>query len=91
MPSRKAGRSSRPARSGQETYALDNASGAPATGWPQFSADSVFSTAAMGDLYGTGSDDFVVGGASSTGFAYGTHYTNGGHLRIYNDHGGVDL
>ena len=74
---------------GQETYALDAANGAPATGWPQFSADSVFSTAATGDLYGTGSDDFAVGGASSQGFALGTNYANGGHLRIYNDHGGL--
>ena len=74
---------------GQETYALNSANGAPAAGWPQFSADSVFSTAAVGDLYGTGSDDFVAGGASSTGFAYGTHYADGGHVRIYNDHGGL--
>ena len=74
---------------GQETYALNAANGAPATGWPQFSADSVFSTAAVGDLYGTGSDDFVVGGASSQGLAFGTHYSNGGHMRIYNDHGGL--
>jgi hypothetical protein len=74
---------------GQETYALSTGSGAPVTGWPQFSADSVFSTAAVGDLYGTGHDDFVSGGASSTGFALGTHYSNGGHVRIYNDHGGL--
>ena len=74
---------------GQETYALNAANGASATGWPQFSADSVFSTAAVGDLYGTGSDDFVVGGASSPGLAFGTHYSNGGHMRIYNDHGGL--
>ena len=71
------------------TYALNPANGAPATGWPQFSADSVFSTAAAGDFYGTGSDDFAVGGASSQGFALGTHYANGGHVRIYNDHGGL--
>ena len=74
---------------GQETYALSTANGTPTAGWPQFSADSVFSTAAVGDLYGTGSDDFVSGGASSTGFAYGYHYADGGHLRIYNDHGGL--
>ncbi len=30
-----------------------------------------------------------VGGASSQGFALGTHYANGGHVRIYNDHGGL--
>ena len=27
----------------------------------------------------------------SAGFALGTHYANGGHVRIYNDHGGRDL
>ena len=74
---------------GQETYALSSGSGSPTPAWPQFSADSVFSTAAVGDLYGTGSDDFVSGGASSQGFAYGKHYDNGGHVRIYNDTGGL--
>ena len=48
---------------GQKTYGLNSANGVARTGgWPQFSADSVFSTAAVGDLYGTGSDEFVVGG-----------------------------
>jgi PQQ-like domain len=74
---------------GQTTYGLNAANGTPATGWPQFSADSVFSTAAVGDLYGTGTDDFVSGGASSQGFAFGTHYVDGGQLRIFNDHGGL--
>ncbi len=74
---------------GQMTYALSTANGAPALGWPQFSADTVFSTAAVGDLYGTGSDDFIAGGASSVGEAYGTHYADGGYVRIYNDHGGL--
>jgi hypothetical protein len=74
---------------GQESYALSVAGGAPLSGWPFFSADSVFSTAAIGDLYGTGQDDIVVGGASTAGFAYGQHYANGGHLRILNNHGGL--
>jgi outer membrane protein assembly factor BamB len=74
---------------GQMTYALNTANGTPATGWPQFSADSVFSTAAVGDLYGTGTDDFVSGGASSQGFALGKNYSDGGQLRIFNDHGGL--
>jgi hypothetical protein len=74
---------------GQTTYAFHTANGAPATGWPQFSADSVFSTAAVGDLYGTGNDDFVSGGASSSGFAFGKHYSDGGHVRIYNNHGSL--
>ena len=74
---------------GQRTDALDAADGVPMGGWPFFSADSVFSTAAVGDLYGTGQDEVVVGGASTAGFAYGKHYRNGGHLRILNDHGGL--
>ncbi len=73
---------------GQEAYALQTGSGSPAPGWPQFDADSVFSTAAVGDLYGTGADDFVSGGANSNGFAYGTHYNDGGQFRIFNNHGG---
>jgi hypothetical protein len=74
---------------GQETNGMQAGNGAPASGWPQFTPDSVFSTAAVGDLYGTGADDFVSGGATSNGFAYGTHYTNGGQLRIFNNHGGL--
>ena len=74
---------------GQQTNAWQSGSGAPARGWPQFTPDSVFSTAAVGDLYGTGSADFISGGATSSGFAYGTHYSDGGQLRIFNDHGGL--
>jgi hypothetical protein len=74
---------------GQQTDALRAADGTLLNGWPFFSADSVFSTAAVGDLYGTGQDEVVVGGASTAGFAYGRHYQNGGHLRILNDHGGL--
>jgi hypothetical protein len=74
---------------GQETYTMNTSNGVPLAGWPAFSADSVFSTAAVGDLYGTGQNELVVGGASSTGFAYGRHYQDGGHVRIYNDHGGL--
>jgi hypothetical protein len=74
---------------GQETYALRANDGAPLTGWPFFSADSVFSTAAVGDLYNTGGQELVAGGASSQGFAYGSHYEDGGHLRIMNSHGGL--
>jgi hypothetical protein len=74
---------------GQRTDALRAAGGTLLGGWPFFSADSVFSTAAVGDLYGTGHDEIVVGGASTAGFAYGQHYQDGGHLRILNDHGGL--
>jgi hypothetical protein len=74
---------------GEVTYALGATDGIPLPGFPFFSADTVFSTAAVGDLYGTGQDEMVVGGASTAGFAYGKHYQNGGHLRIINDHGGL--
>jgi hypothetical protein len=74
---------------GQETAAFQTTDGAALGGWPFFSADSVFSTAAVGDLYGTFGDEIVVGGASTAGFAYGRHYQNGGHLRILNAHGGL--
>jgi hypothetical protein len=74
---------------GQETYSLNTSTGSALPGWPAFTADAVFSTAAVGDLYGTGQDEEVVGGASTAGFAYGTHYQDGGHLRIFNDHGGL--
>jgi hypothetical protein len=74
---------------GQESYALNASTGAPIAGWPAFTADSIFSTAAVGDLYGSGSDDLVEGGASTAGFANGSHYLNGGHVRVFNDHGGL--
>jgi len=73
----------------QESYALDASTGSVLTGWPWFSADSVFSTAAAADLYGDGQTEIVVGGASTAGFALGQHYSNGGHLRILNSRGGV--
>ena len=73
----------------QEQYALDASSGATLPGWPFFTADSVFSTAAVGDLYGTGTDDIVEGGDQTAGFALGRHYQQGGHLRILNDNGGL--
>jgi hypothetical protein len=73
---------------GQMAYALNTSNGFPASGWPQFDADSNFSTAAAADLYNTGSSNFITGGATSQGFAYGTGYGNGGQVRIYNDHGG---
>lgn len=51
----------------QEQYALNASTGATLPGWPLFTSDSVFSTAAVGDLYGTGSDDIVEGGDQSRG------------------------
>ena len=72
----------------QEAYALNASSGSALPGWPFFDADSVFSTAAAGDLYGTGQQELVMGGASSAGSALGQSYTQGGHLRVLNDQGG---
>jgi Fibronectin type III domain len=68
----------------QESYALNASTGSALAGWPFFSADSIFSTAAAGDLYGTGQEELVVGGASSAGLAMGQAYTQGGHLRVIN-------
>jgi hypothetical protein len=73
----------------QESYALDAATGRTLSGWPFFSADSVFSTAAAADLYGTSQTELVVGGASTKGFALGQIYAAGGHLRILDSRGGL--
>jgi len=66
----------------QYSFALDATSGSVLSGWPFFSADSVFSTAATADLYGDGQQELVVGGASSEGLAMGQAYSAGGHVRV---------
>ena len=71
----------------QESYALNASNGSLLPGWPFFSADSVFSTAAAGDLYGTGQQELVMGGASSAGSALGLSYSQGGHVRVLNSQG----
>jgi hypothetical protein len=73
----------------QESYALNAANGSRLSGWPFFSADSVFSTAAAADLYGNSQTELVVGGASTKGFALGQIYAAGGHLRILDSRGGL--
>jgi hypothetical protein len=73
----------------QEEYALDGVTGSTLSGWPYFTSDSVFSTAALADLYGTGNTEIVEGGDQSSGFGLGQNYTNGGHLRILNAQGGL--
>jgi hypothetical protein len=73
----------------QEQYALAASTGATLSGWPFFTSDSVFSTAAVGDLYGTGAHQIVEGGDQTAGFAVGRNYQQGGHLRILNEGGGV--
>jgi hypothetical protein len=67
---------------GQNTYALAASSGAVLAGFPWFSADSVFSTAAVADLYADGNNEIISGGDSSAGTAYGQTYADGGHIRI---------
>ena len=56
-------------------------------GFPWFSADSVFSTAAVADLYADGNNELISGGDSSAGLAYGQTYSNGGHIRILSSAG----
>jgi hypothetical protein len=73
----------------QEEYALEAANGAARPGWPFFTSDSVFSTAALADLYGTGATEIVEGGDQTQGFALGQHYTTGGHLRILSGMGNL--
>jgi hypothetical protein len=73
----------------QEEYALDAATGSTLDGWPFFTSDSVFSTAALADLYGTGQTDIVEGGDQTAGFGLGQEYPQGGHLRILNAEGGL--
>ena len=56
-------------------------------GFPWFSADSVFSTAAVADLYADGNSEIISGGDSSAGSAYGQTYGDGGHIRILSSAG----
>jgi hypothetical protein len=74
---------------GQEAYALKASSGSTLTGWPFFTADSDYSTAAAANLYGNGQEELVVGGSSHAGVAMGQDYSNGGHLRVLNAQGGL--
>ncbi len=72
---------------GQNTYALGAGNGAVLGGFPWFSADSVFSTAAVADLYADGNNEIISGGDSTAGTGYGQTYANGGHLRILSSAG----
>ena len=72
---------------GQNANALAAANGAMLAGFPWFTADSVFSTAALADLYADGNSEIVSGGDSSAGVAYGQTYTDGGHIRILSSAG----
>ncbi|MGD0746967.1 MAG: PQQ-binding-like beta-propeller repeat protein [Acidimicrobiales bacterium] len=72
---------------GQNADALAAANGSMLAGFPWFTADSVFSTAALADLYADGNSEIVSGGDSSAGVAYGQTYTDGGHIRILSSAG----
>ena len=72
---------------GQNTYALNAGNGGVFGGFPWFSADSVFSTAALADLYADGNNEIISGGDSTAGQAYGQNYANGGHIRIVSSAG----
>ena len=65
---------------GEEEYALTAGGGGVLGGFPWYQADSEFSTPALATL--TGQTDIIEGGSSTAGVSYGTHYQNGGHLRI---------
>ena len=64
---------------GQQTYAMNAATGAVDAGWPYFTPDTVFSSPALVDLQGNGSLDVVEGGDLTT--------PHGGALRVVNGHG----
>jgi hypothetical protein len=72
---------------GQNTYALGAGNGALLGGFPWFQGDSVFSTAAVADLYSDGNNEIISGGDSSAGVAYGETYADGGHIRILSSGG----
>ncbi len=72
---------------GQNTYALGAGNGAMLGGFPWFQGDSVFSTAAVADLYADDNNEIISGGDSSAGLAYGQTYSNGGHIRILSSAG----
>jgi hypothetical protein len=72
---------------GQNTYALGAGNGAMLAGFPWFQGDSVFSTAAVADLYADGDNELISGGDSSPGVAYGQTYAQGGHIRILSSTG----
>ncbi|HET9058879.1 MAG TPA: PQQ-binding-like beta-propeller repeat protein [Acidimicrobiales bacterium] len=67
---------------GQEEYAMDASSGAVLPGFPWFTADSVFTTPALADVYQSGQTDIVEGGDQTPGMSYGVLYLKGGHMRV---------
>lgn len=74
---------------GQMTYAMNTADRSVLPGFPWFQADSNFSTPAIADVEGNGTNQIIEGGASTAGVAYGQTYTNGGHVRILSASGSL--
>ncbi len=75
----------------QMQFAYNTDTGTTLPGFPWFGADSNFTTPALADLYGRGTDVIVEGGDSSAGNAFWTQYQNGGHIRILNPTGNLGL
>lgn len=71
---------------GQEIYSLSAASGAVLPGWPYPTADSVYSSPALANLTGTGTD-VISGGDQTAGSGNGKVYQSGGTLRVLNGAG----
>ncbi|MDA8357995.1 MAG: PQQ-binding-like beta-propeller repeat protein [Actinomycetota bacterium] len=67
---------------GEMEYAMTAGSGHTLNGFPWYQADSNYTTPALADLYGNGQTEIVEGGDSTEGTSYGTHYDQGGHLRV---------
>jgi hypothetical protein len=67
---------------GEAEDAINAGNGSVLPGYPWFQADSDYSTPALADIYSNGSNEIVEGGDSSSGLAYNTQYSNGGHIRI---------
>jgi len=74
---------------GQEAEAVSTTTGALSKGWPFFTSDSTFSTASVANLYGTGANEIVEGGAQTAGFGLGQHYSAGGHIRVLSTSGAL--
>lgn len=66
---------------GQFLEELSASNGSALPGFPWYQADTVFSTAALANLYGKGTD-IVEGGDSTAGNSFNVPYLNGGHIRI---------
>lgn len=67
---------------GQRQDAINAVTGKVLPGFPWFQGDGDYATPALADLYGTGHLDIVEGGGQTAGTAYGTRYTQGGHVRV---------